>query len=118
MVSDPPSANLVQRSDRNEHDTFEGHGKRDVTSKVSNPPSPILFKEVTTTKNPCLLDVQNLSLSEGLRPREGGGFTHQIAFRPRETPLFSLEEEMDLPKKFLSEEELQVQALITVEKVH
>ena len=40
--------------DHNEHSAFEGHGKEDVTSKVL--PSPILFKEVTATKNPCSLD--------------------------------------------------------------
>jgi len=39
-----------------EHDAFEGHGKEDITSKVSDPPSPILFKEVTVTKNSCSLD--------------------------------------------------------------
>ena len=42
--------------DHNEHGTFEGHGKENVTSKVSILLSPILFKEVTTTKNPCSLD--------------------------------------------------------------
>ena len=38
MVSDPPFTNLVQGSDRNEHDAFEGHVKGDVTSKVLDPP--------------------------------------------------------------------------------
>ena len=34
----------------------EGHGKEDVTSKVSDPPFTNLVKEVTTTKNSCSLD--------------------------------------------------------------
>jgi len=38
MVSNHPFTNIVQGSDRNEHDVFEGHGKGDVTSKVSDPP--------------------------------------------------------------------------------
>ena len=38
MVSDPPFINLVQESDRNEHDAFEGHGKGNITDVVSNPP--------------------------------------------------------------------------------
>jgi len=42
--------------DHNEHGAFEGHGKEDVTSKVSDPPSQIFFKEVTAKKNPCSLD--------------------------------------------------------------
>jgi len=42
--------------DRNEHGAFEGHEKEDVTSKVSILASPILFKAVTATKNPCSLD--------------------------------------------------------------
>jgi len=42
--------------DHNEHGAFKGHVKEDVTSKVSDPPSPILFKEVTATKNSCSLD--------------------------------------------------------------
>jgi len=56
MVSDPPFTNIIQGSDHNEHDAFEGHGKGDVTSKVSDLPSLILFKEVTKTKNLHSLD--------------------------------------------------------------
>ena len=37
MVSDPPFTNLVQVSDCNEYDAFEGHEKEDATSKVSDP---------------------------------------------------------------------------------
>ena len=42
--------------DHDEHGAFEGHEKKDVTSKVSDLPSPILFKEVITMKNSCSLD--------------------------------------------------------------
>ena len=35
---------------------FEGHRKEDVTSKVLDPPSSILLKEVAATKDPCSLD--------------------------------------------------------------
>ena len=42
--------------DHNEHSIFEGHGKEIITGKVSDLPSPILFKEVKETKNPCSLD--------------------------------------------------------------
>ena len=56
MVSDPSFTNLVQGSDRNELDAFEGHGKENITCVVSDPPSPIFFKEVTTTENSCSLD--------------------------------------------------------------
>ena len=61
-ISDPPFTNLVQRSDRNEHDVLEGHGKEDITRRSRILSSPILFKEVTVTRNPCLLK-QNLPLS-------------------------------------------------------
>ena len=59
MVSDPPSTNLVQRSDHNEHDAFEDHGKGDVTSKVSDPPFTNLVQRSETSW------WQNLPLSEG-----------------------------------------------------
>jgi len=39
-----------------EYDTFEGHGKDDVTSKVSNPPFTNLGQRCDATKNPCSLD--------------------------------------------------------------
>jgi len=37
------------------HGAFEGNGKEDVTSKVSDP-SAILFKEMTAMKNSYSLD--------------------------------------------------------------
>ena len=56
MVSDLFFTNLIQGSDRNEHDAFEGHGKGTSPVRSQILPSPILFKEVTATKNPCSLD--------------------------------------------------------------
>jgi len=46
-----------------------GHGKEDVTCKVSNPPFTNLTPEVTSTKNPCsLVDflVVQMFINEGL----------------------------------------------------
>ena len=42
--------------DYNEHGTFEGHGKEDATSKVSDPPFTNLVERSDSTKNPCSLD--------------------------------------------------------------
>jgi len=39
-------------SDHNEHGTFEGHGKEDVTSKVSDPPFTNLAQRNDSNKKP------------------------------------------------------------------
>ena len=49
MVSDPPFTNLIQGSDHNKHNAFEGHGKGMSPVKSQIVPSPILFMEATTT---------------------------------------------------------------------
>jgi len=55
MVSDPPFINLVQGSYRNEHDAFEGHGKRNVTSKVLDPPVTNLIQKSDSDEEPMLI---------------------------------------------------------------
>jgi len=52
-------------------------GKRTSLVQSRIHPSPILFKEVTTTRNPCSLE-QNLLLSEGSRPYAGRGLSCSI----------------------------------------
>ena len=42
--------------DYNEHGTFEGHGKEDVTSKVSDPPFTNLVQRSDSDENLCSLD--------------------------------------------------------------
>jgi len=56
MVSNPPFTNLVQRSDRNEHDAFEGPKKRDVTSKISDPPFTNLVQRSDSDEESILIE--------------------------------------------------------------
>ena len=76
-----------------------------VTGKMTSPvrsrilPSPILRPEVTSTKNPCALDdflVVEIFINEGLRLTPVGRVESEgsAAFRPRETPLFSVSGEL------------------------
>ena len=41
--------------DHNEHGTFEGHGKEDVTSKVLDPPFTNLAQRSDSDKKPMLI---------------------------------------------------------------
>ena len=76
-----------------------GHGKEDVTCKVSILPSPILSSEVTSTKKSCSLDdflVVEMFINEGSWPTPVGRVESEgsATFRPRETPLFSVSNEL------------------------
>ena len=76
-----------------------GHGKEDVTCKVSILPSPILLPEVISRKNPCSLDdflVVEMFINKGLQLKPVGQVKSECssAFRPRETPLFSVSNEL------------------------
>jgi len=42
-------------SDYNEHDTFEGHGKEDITSKVSDHPFTNLVQRNDSDEKPMLI---------------------------------------------------------------
>ena len=75
-----------------------------VTRKRTSPvrsqilPSPILLSEVTSRKNPYSLDdflVVEVYINEGLRATPVGRVESDCssAFRPRETPLFSVNDE-------------------------
>ena len=55
VVSDPPFTNLVQGSDHNEHDTFEGQGKGDVTGKVSDLSFTNLFQRSDSEEESMLI---------------------------------------------------------------
>ena len=55
MVSDPPFTNLIQGSDHNEYDAFEGHEKGDVTSKVSDLLFTNLVRRSDSDEEPTLI---------------------------------------------------------------
>jgi len=70
-----------------------GHGKEDVTCKVSNLPFTNLTPEVTSMKSPCSSDdflVVEMFINEGSWPTPVGRVESEgsAAFRPQETPLF------------------------------
>jgi len=108
MVPDPPFTNLIQGSDCNEHDAFEGHGKETLPACSRILPSPILFKKVTMIENSCTLDdflVAKSPIKWNIMALWGRGIFMPVgqvesecstAFRSRRTPLFSRGEEVDL----------------------
>jgi len=55
MVSDPPFTNLIQESDHNEHDAFEGHGKGNITGVVSDPLFTNLFQRSDSNEESMLI---------------------------------------------------------------